>query len=152
VKGKTFTKLASPWEAMPIRQQSAKDAYLTVLQHAGCSLPQRDSIDARIIEEVRNGTSAHGNNGIITTQEDVGGWPELQSAAAPLDSDGDGMPDEWEKKFGLNANTADDSSSDKDGDGYTNIEEYLNSTDPTEFIDYTRPENNINSLENSHGK
>ena len=60
---------------MPIHQQSAKDAYLTVLDHAGCSLPNRDSIDARITEEVRNGTATHGKNGIITTHEDVGGWP-----------------------------------------------------------------------------
>ena len=57
------------------------------------------------------------------------------------------MPDDWEKKYGLNANQADDNSSDKDSDGYTNVEEYLNGTDPTEFVDYTKPENNINSLE-----
>ena len=48
------------------------------------------------------------------------------------------MPDEWEKKYGLDANNADDNASDKDGDGYTNIEEYLNGTDPTEFVDYTQ--------------
>ena len=123
-----------------------------MLDQAGCSLPKRDSIDSRIAEEVRNGTATHGNNGIITTQEDVGGWPELQSAEAPLDSDNDGMPDDWEKKFGLDANAADDNSSDKDGDGYTNVEEYLNGTDPTEFVDYTKPENNISSLEASDGK
>ncbi len=62
------------------------------------------------------------------------------------------MPDDWEKKYGLDANKADDNSSDKDGDGYTNVEEYLNGTDPTEFVDYTKPENNINSLEKAHGK
>ena len=62
------------------------------------------------------------------------------------------MPDDWENKYGLNANAADDSSYDKDGDGYTNVEEYLNGTDPTEFIDYTKPENNINSLDKSHEK
>ena len=137
---------------MPIHQQSPQEAYLAVLDHAGCSLPKRDSIDARITEEVRNGTATHGKNGIITTQEDVGGWPKLQSAEAPPDTDGDGMPDDWEKKYGLDANQADDNSSDKDGDGYTNVEEYLNGTDPTEFVDYTKPENNINSLEKSHGK
>ena len=37
-----------------------------------------------------------------------------------------------------------------DGDGYTNVEEYLNGTDPTEFVDYTKPENNTNTLEKSH--
>ncbi|GAA5508422.1 pectate lyase [Novipirellula caenicola] len=152
VDGKTFKTLAAPWKAMPIHQQSPQDAYLAVLEHAGCSLPRRDSIDARISEEVRKGVAMHGKNGIITTQQDVGGWPSLQSAAAPQDSDGDGMPDEWEKKYGLDANEADDNASDNDGDGYTNIEEYLNGTDPTEFVDYTKPENNINSLEQSHGQ
>lgn len=149
VKGKTYNKLAAPWEAMPIHQQSAQDAYRSVLDDAGCSLPQRDAIDARITEEVRNGTATHGKHGIITTQQDVGGWPNLRSAAAPLDSDGDGMPDDWEQKFGLDANQADDHSSDQDSDGYTNVEEYLNGTDPTEFVDYTKPENNINPLEKS---
>ena len=137
---------------MPIHQQSPQDAYLAVLEHAGCSLPQRDSIDARIIEEVRNGTATHGKNGIIDTPEDVGGWPDLKSGTAPADSDNDGMPDEWERKYGLDANNADDHSSDKDGDGYTNVEEYLNGTDPTEFVDYTKPENNINTLEKSREK
>ena len=152
VKGNKFTKLATPWDAMPIHQQSAADAYLTVLDQAGCSLPKRDSIDSRIAEEVRNGTASHGNNGIITKQEDVGGWPQLQSAEAPLDSDNDGMPDDWENKFGLDANAADDNSSDNDGDGYTNVEEYLNGTDPNEFVDYTKPENNLSSLEAADGK
>lgn len=152
VDGKSFTKLAEPWKAMPIHQQSPRDAYLAVLEQAGCSLPRRDSIDARIIAEVSNGTATHGKNGIITTPEDVGGWPKLQSAEAPRDSDMDGMPDDWEKKYGLDADQADDSSSDKDGDGYTDVEEYLNGTDPTEFVDYTKPQNNVNSLEHAHGK
>ena len=140
------TKTATPWKAMPIRQQSPKEAYLAVLEHAGCSLPKRDSIDARIIGEVRNGTASHGNNGIIDKPGDVGGWRKLESGTAPADADEEGMPDEWEKKHGLNPNEADDNAHDKDDDGYTNIEEYLNGTDPTEFVDYTKPENNINTL------
>jgi hypothetical protein len=109
-------------------------------------LPKRDSIDARIIEEVRNGTATHGKNGIITTPDDVGGWPELQAAEAPKDSDNDGMPDGWELKFKLNPQDASDAAQDKDQDGYTNVEEYLNGTDPTVFVDYTKAENNINIL------
>jgi pectate lyase len=144
--GNDFTKLAAPWEAMPIRQQSAKEAYLAVLDHAGCSLPGRDSIDARIIDEVRNGTATHGRNGIITTPDDVGGWPMLRAAEAPRDSDHDGMPDEWELRFKLNAQDASDGPQDNDKDGYANVEEYLNGTDPTVFVDYTKPENNINTL------
>jgi len=56
------------------------------------------------------------------------------------------MPDAWEVRFGLNPDDAADSRTDKDGDGYTNIEEYLNATAPTEYIDYRKPENNKNSL------
>ncbi len=126
VDGNSFKKMSAPWDAMPIRQQSPKDAYLAVLQQAGCSLPRRDSIDARIIEEVKSGTATHGNSGIIDKPDDVGGWPTLQSAEAPQDSDNNGMPDAWERKYGLDANHADDNSADKDGDGYTNVEEYLN--------------------------
>ncbi|MCX5771964.1 MAG: pectate lyase [Candidatus Hydrogenedentes bacterium] len=146
IHGNAFTRLAAPWEAMPIRQQSPKDAYLAVLDHAGCSLSKRDSIDTRIIEEVRNGTATHGRNGIITTPDDVGGWPKLQAAEAPLDSDNDGMPDDWELRFKLNPQDASNAAQDKDKDGYTNVEEYLNGTDPTVFVDYTKPENNINTL------
>jgi pectate lyase len=142
MRGNGFTRLAAPWEAMPIRHQSPKDAYLAVLDNAGCSMPRRDPIDARIIEEVRNGTAAHGNNGIINTPEDVGGWPNLQSGEAPPDSDHDGMPDEWEGKFGFDSKNAGDNSQDEDQDGYTNLEEYLNGTDPTVFVDYTKPESN----------
>jgi len=144
--GNGFTRLDAPWEAMPIRQQSAKDAYLAVLDRAGCSLPRRDSVDARIIEEVRTGAAVHGRNGIITTPDDVGGWPNLQVAEAPQDSDQDGMPDEWELKFKLNPQDAADGAQDADKDGYTNVEEYLNGTDPTVFVDYTKIENNLNTL------
>lgn len=144
--GDTFKKLEAPWNAMPIQQQTPIDAYAAVLEHAGCSLPRRDSIDVRIIGEVRSGTARHGNNGIITTPDDVGGWPILKSAPAPDDSDQDGMPDEWERRYGFAPNDGSDNSKDKDGDGYTNIEEYLNGTDPTVFVDYTKPDDNKNSL------
>ena len=50
----------------------------------------------------------------------------LLSSVPPVDSDHDGMPDEWEIARGLNANDAVDVSGDRDGDGYTNVEEYLN--------------------------
>ena len=116
-------------------------------------MPRRDSLDARIVEEARTGTARFGETydgggkGIIDSPQTVGGWPELKSLPAPADSDGDGMPDEWEKQYGFNPKDASDNTKDKDKDGYTNIEECLNGTDPTEFVDYTLPENNINTLE-----
>jgi len=55
------------------------------------------------------------------------------------------MPDAWEIRYGLDASNAKDSSTDNDGDGYTNIEEYLNGTYPAEFVDYTKPENNVDT-------
>lgn len=154
-------KLDEPWASMPIKGQTAKEAYDSVLDHVGASLPTRDIVDARIVDETRGGYATYEgatyetkkrvsnpskNCGIIDTQADVGGWPELKSLPAPLDSDGDGMPDEWEERYGLSPSDASNASKDDDGDGYTNIEEYLNGTDPTEFVDYTKPENNVNTL------
>jgi len=60
----------------------------------------------------------------------VGGWPEYQSAPPPVDTDHDGIPDEWEINSGLNPKDPSDANQDADGDGYTNIEEFFNGTDP----------------------
>ena len=139
-------KLDKPSVFMPINQETAEDAYQAVLDHAGCSLPKRDAIDTRIIQEVRTGTATKGDNGYVKSPRIAGGWPELKSLPAPADSDQDGMPDAWEAKVGLDSSDVSDASQDKDGDGYTNIEEYLNGTNPTVFVDYTKPENNINVL------
>jgi len=124
----------APAPAVPITEQSPEDAYEFVLAHAGATLPKRDPVDMRIIESVRTGKPAFGN-GIIDIPQDVGGWPEYQSAPAPDDGDRDGMPDAWEKKHGLNLSDLSDGATDKDGDGYTNVEEWLNGTDPTQFVD-----------------
>lgn len=126
VDGDSFERLSAPWEALAISQESPQDAYEAVLAHAGCSFPGRDRVDRRIVEDVRAGTATFGNHGIITTPQDVGGWPELQSAPAPADTDEDGMPDAWEIENGLNPNDASDGAADRDDDGYTNVEEYIN--------------------------
>ena len=126
IDGDEYTKLEEPWDAMPIHEQTPREAYEAVLQHVGCSYPKRDTVDARIIEEVRTGTTTHGENGIITVPADVGGWPELKSTEAPADTDMDGMPDAWEAVNGLDANDASDGAADRNGDGYTNVEEYIN--------------------------
>ena len=110
-----------------IPQQSASDAYEQVLKNAGASY-KRDAVDSRVVDEVRNGKSFSGKkrNGIIDSQKDVGGWPELKSLPPLADSDQDGMPDEWETKNKLNPNDASDGSRFDLSKGYTNIEVYLN--------------------------
>jgi hypothetical protein len=60
-------------------------------------------------------------------REEVSGWPKLIGAPARKDTDQDGMPDEWEIGMGLDPDDSDDRNGDNDGDGYTNLEEYLNS-------------------------
>ncbi|MBN2182856.1 MAG: hypothetical protein JW715_13170 [Sedimentisphaerales bacterium] len=126
VDGSNYIKLGLPWDAMAINQESPQDAYNSVLDKAGCSLPTRDRVDADIIDDVLHGTAKYGDHGIIDSPSDVGGLPELKSAPAPADGDHDGMPDNWEKANGLNPEDP------KDGneigkDGYTNLEIYLNS-------------------------
>jgi hypothetical protein len=63
-----------------------------------------------------------------------------------VDSDGDGMPDDWEKARGLNPNNPSDGSADTDEDGYTNVEEFLNGTDPQEALDYRNLGNNVDGI------
>lgn len=126
VDGSNYIKLSEPWDAMTFNQQTPKEAYQAVLAHAGCSLPHRDAVDARIIEEVRSGRAKYGNNGIIENPGDVGGWPELESAPPPTDSDHDGMSDQWERKNSLDPNNPADRNKTV-ADGYTMLEKYLNS-------------------------
>jgi pectate lyase len=112
--------------AQPVKTTSALEAYGSVLSNVGASLPHRDSVDVRVIDEVRRR-----GGGIIDSQQQVGGWPELNSTVPPPDSDADGMPDIWERRHGLNPHDPGDGSADKDKDGYTNLEEFLNNTNPT---------------------
>ena len=127
IDGSNYIRLNEPWPAMAIHQQTPEDAYHAVLDHAGCSKPNRDNIDRRIIEEVRNSTATYGNNGIITTPSDVGGWPILQGGPSPVDSDHDGIPDAWETAHGLDPSNKDDGKkTNLSADSYANLEMYLN--------------------------
>lgn len=93
-----------------------------VLAQVGATRPLRDSIDARVIENVR------GNNGrMINSPDEAGGYPRLAAGKAPPDDDHDGMADGWERSVGLNPNDGSDAAADRDGDGYSNVEEYLES-------------------------
>ncbi|MCC7336520.1 MAG: hypothetical protein IT422_15630 [Pirellulaceae bacterium] len=119
-------RLAEPWDAMTIHQQSALEAYQAVLADAGGSLPKRDEIDTRIIEGVRTGTASRGDNGFILNPSMAGGWSKLESSPAPEDSDHDGMPDSWEAANRFDPNDGNDGNAVGD-EGYTMLEKYLNS-------------------------
>jgi len=62
---------------------------------------------------------------LIDSQSQVGGWPRLRSAPAPQDTDGDGMPDAWEVMRSLDQRDSTDRNGDDDGNGFTNLEEYM---------------------------
>ncbi len=128
---KEAMRMDVPHNPGEIVTHSAEEAYSHVLEHGGASLV-RDTVDLRILHDVRTGTATYmdGGNGstkgIIDTQAAVGGWPVLKSSLAPVDSDSDGMPDAWETERGLDPEDPEDRNGDRIGDGYTNLEEYLN--------------------------
>lgn len=121
----------APIPFVPIEEQRPERARELVLAHAGASL-HRDAVDKRIVNGIIHGKMNDGpeKNGIINSQTDVGGWPELLSLPAPVDTDKDGMPDEWEQKNGLDPSDASDASAYKLHKQYTNIEVYLNTLVP----------------------
>ena len=168
---------------------SAKSAYDFVLKNVGATLPCRDIVDQRIVEEVTTGVpyvdpsytdkkkmkklpedafgckwglSPKSQNedglfkyrrlpkdsykiGIITHPNQMGGYPEYKGTPY-VDTDKDGMPDEWEKANGLNPNDASDANEDCTGDGYTNIEKYINGISTVNRTDWTNLNNNYDTL------
>jgi hypothetical protein len=118
-----------------------------VLAHVGATLPRRDPVDLRVIEMVRTGKVTYEQGqGIITDIKQVGGYPDYKGTP-PQYTLKDGIADEWKKKHGFDLSDEALASKDSDGDGYTNIEEYLNGTDPTVKVDYTDLKNNVNPLD-----
>ena len=122
-----------------ISMHAAEKAFDKVLKYAGASY-QRDNLDKRLRWEALKGIayfkgSKGSENGIIDTQSDVGGWPELKQADKPVDTDKDGIPDEWETAHGLNPNKAADAvefticendPNNTNSVKYTNLEVYAN--------------------------
>ena len=114
-----------------ISLQSAETAFEKVVAYAGASL-SRDVVDTRVADETLKGTySCKGSNGstggLIDAVADAGGWPVL-TGTAKTDTDGDGMPDEWETANGLNPNVNDANRYNLDSRRYyTNIEVYAHS-------------------------
>ena len=145
-----------PYPHAHLDLQSAGEAYEWVLANVGATLPKRDAVDERIVENVRTGkpTAVSQPNlrdslanpnfpeklidklvhevplGIITDISQVGGYPEY-SGEPYEDFDADGMPDDWERSYGLNPDDAADAISDLNQDGYTNIEDFINGLDPS---------------------
>jgi hypothetical protein len=117
---------SGPFPSAGIATGTPAEAFTAVLDRGGATRPKRDAVDARIAGEVRAGTARGPGRGIINSQADAGGWPVLASIPAPPDTDGDGMPDAWERGQGLDPeNPADGTRA--GNDGYTNLERYLNS-------------------------
>lgn len=106
-------------------EQSPQEAYTQIVQGAGATRPVRDSVDQRIINNLLTRTGQFPNGSDLA-------WPALATGPLPTDADQDGMPDTWEVlQFGTTSyGSATDSSSDFDRDGYTDVEEYLNGSDP----------------------
>jgi len=114
--------------AYPVTTETAQEAYSSVLAGAG-AFP-RDTVDRRIVNEVRTGTAtgsgtAGTNKGIIDSPDAVGGYPDYETYNTVIDSDHDGMPDDWESAHGLDPNNPDDRNL-KMESGYTALEVYLN--------------------------
>ena len=149
-------RVDEPFKHAPLEIISAKSAYDYVLENVGATLPHRDPVDECILKQVRTGLVppmhiAKGSQekakfygyaqkftdeladlvtkGFVTDPSEVGGWPEYKGTPYK-DSDGDGLPDDWEIKNGLNPNDPTDAMKDANGDGYSNIEKFIYGLDP----------------------
>lgn len=117
---------------IPVPEQTAKEAYYEIIRHGGCSLPARDTLDQRILRNVfeRNGRIIDVQGGYphrTPYEQTVTAWPSLKSLPAPIDTDKDGMPDEWELKNNLDPADPADAMKTSLHRYYTNIEVYINS-------------------------
>jgi hypothetical protein len=171
-KYRDLIKVDKPFPMPYMTILPATEAYEFVLDNAGATLPVRDAVDQRIINQVKTGKifwvesseASTGSEyirhrlpadsykmGIIKNIEEVGGYPEYKGKPCK-DSDNDGMPDAWEEKYaslGFDPNNPVDAIKDFSGDGYTNIEKYINGIDPSKKIDWTDLKNNFDTLEKS---
>lgn len=130
------TFVDKPFFPSYVETQSAKAAYKNVLSDVGANQPFFDKHDNRIVEETLKGTftykgSKSGLGGMIDNEQDAGGWPNFASETRPADwdTDHDGLPNWWEKAFGLNENSKagdfSDANQDTDKDGFTQLDSYL---------------------------
>ncbi len=158
-------RVDKPFPMAAVMMTSAKEAYKSVLENAGATLPHRDPVDLRVIETVKTGkvwaqgetitpTPMKGlakndvgkaGSGIITDVSQIGGYPDYKGEPFK-DVGADGIPLWWKNKFKLDVNDVSLAEKDLQGDGYTVIEKYLNGLDPTKKVDWKNPKSNLNVL------
>ncbi len=149
-------RVLEPFPHASLKMEDARFAFEVVLQQAGATMPVRDQVDLRIAESVRTGQVAKTEiaassqakaanvkyakewidemaegvrQGYITDPDEVGGYPNY-TGQPYVDSDSDGLPDFWERDHGLNPTDASDATGDLNGDGYLNVEDFINGLDP----------------------
>jgi len=158
-------RVDKPFPMAPVQIESAQAAFESVLGNAGATLPDRDAVDKRVIEEVRTGkvwsegkwftpkpmkglarnNIGEAGNGIITDPSQVGGYPEYKGEPIK-DLCPDGIPLSWKVKYHLDTNDVELGQKDLQGDGYTVMDKYLDGLDPTKKIDWNSPQSNVNTL------
>lgn len=124
--------VSMPFNMLSIHTTDATIAYENTLREVGCIFPARDTLDQRIINDVKNGTGKlidvqggfpHGTAYNLT----LSAWPYLNSGVTIKDSDKDGIPDNWEVRQHLDPMDASDACKYTLDKNYTNIEVFLNS-------------------------
>lgn len=115
----TEAAVDQPFSVPAVTRHSASDAFARVASEAGAK--PRDNVDDRIVSNVASGAGS-----IIDSPNQVGGWPQVSNGTPYLDADKDGMEDGWEAARGLSSSNPNDRNGDRNGDGYTNLEEFLN--------------------------
>jgi len=112
-------RLSAAPDIAPVEAEDAASAQVSVLTAAGASR-FRDAVDARVVETVRTGGGR-----LIDSQADVGGWPVLERGRPWIDGDGDGLPDDWETRQGLDPADASDAARVAGAEGWTHLELWL---------------------------